>query len=114
MYFFQPHLTMKLSKHLQLHLWSHLLSAPLVQLLKNPKLFFSNNFKFTSETHSKSHHQKMRDAMDSCLSLKYCDERVYESVIALDYSHLAALPRQLNYVVKEMNPIVSRLTPAKI
>jgi hypothetical protein len=59
-----------------------------------------------------SHHQTMRDVTDSYSSLKYCDEPDDALVIALDYSLPVELPRQSNYVVKEMNLIVSHRTRA--
>jgi hypothetical protein len=48
--------------------------------------------------------------MDSCWSLKYCDERVDALAIALDYLHQADHP--LNYVTKETNLIWNRPIPA--
>ena len=63
-------------------------------------------------SYSKSHRQKTLVAMDSCSLLKYCDELVDASVIALDYLRLVALHHLLNYVAKEMNPSEIRLTPA--
>lgn len=63
-------------------------------------------------SYSMSHRQKTLVAMDSCLLLKYCDELVDASVIALDYLRLVALHHLLNYVAKEMNPSENRPTPA--
>lgn len=63
-------------------------------------------------SYSKSHRQKTLVATDSCSLLKYCDELVDASVIALDYLRLVALHHRLNYVTKEMSPSENHPTPA--
>lgn len=66
-----------------------------------------------NKTHSKSHHQMMRDATGLCSWRKYCDGHDDALAIALDCSHPAAQLRPSYYVTTEMNLIENRPIRAK-